>query len=58
MNIQRFAGDNPIMQKMAQQVDANNQLMYRRQSEAMQNAYEQRARDVRATGVSDASSYL
>ena len=58
MNIQRFAGENPIMQKMAQQVDANNQLMYRRQSESMQNAYEQRARDVRATGVSDASSYL
>ena len=58
MNIQRFAGDNPIMQKMAQQVDANNQLMYRRQSEAMQNAYQQRARDVRATGVSDANSYL
>ena len=58
MNIQRFAGENPIMQKMAQQVETNNQLMYRRQSEAMQNAYEQRARDVRATGVSDASSYL
>ena len=58
MNIQRFAGDNPIMQKMAQQVDANNQLMYRRQSESMQNAYEQRARDVRATGVTNASSYL
>ncbi len=58
MNIQRFAGDNPIMQKMAQQVDTNNQLMQRRQAESMQNAYEQRARDVRATGVSDASSYL
>ena len=58
MNIQRFAGDNPIMERMAQQVEANNNLMRQRQSEAMQNAYEQRARDVRATGVSDASSYL
>ena len=58
MNIQRFAGDNPIMERMAQQVEANNNLMRQRQAEAMQNAYEQRARDVRATGVSDASSYL
>ena len=58
MNIQRFAGDNPIMERMSQQVEANNNLMRRRQAEAIQNAYEQRARDVRATGVSDASSYL
>ena len=58
MNVERFAGDNEIMQMFAQQVDANNALMKRRQSEAMQNAYEQRARDVRATGVSDAGSFL
>ena len=58
MNVERFAGDNQIMQKMAQQMQANDQLMRRRQSEAMQNAYEQRARDVSATGVSDAGLFL
>ena len=51
MNVERFAGDNPIMQKMAQQMLSNDQLMRRRQSEAMQNAYQQRSRDVAATGV-------
>lgn len=58
MNIDRFAGDNPIMQQMAKQVEANNQLMRRHQAEAMQNVYEQRARDVVATGVSNPSMYL
>ena len=58
MNVERFAGDNEIFQKFAQQAAANEQTMRRRQSEAMQNAYEQRARDVAATGVSDAGSFL
>lgn len=46
------------MQQMAKQVEANNQLMRRHQAEAMQNVYEQRARDVVATGVSNPSMYL
>ena len=58
MNVERFAGDNPIMQTMAQQMQANDQLMRRRQSEAMQNAYEQRSRDVSATGVSNPGLFL
>ena len=58
MNVERFAGENPIMQKMAQQMLSNEQLMRRRQSEAMQNAYQQRSRDVAATGVSNPSLYL
>ena len=58
MNIERFAGDNKIMQMFAQQVDANDALMKQRQSEAMQNAYEARARDVRATGVKNAGMFL
>ena len=58
MNIERFAGDNAIMQKMAADIEAGEALMRRRQSEAMQNAYEQRARDVRATGVKNAGMYL
>ena len=33
----------------------NEATMKSRQSEALQNAYEQRARDVAATGVSNAS---
>ena len=58
MNVERFAGDNEIMQKFAQQIAQNDALMKRRQSEALQNAYEARARDVSATGVSNAGSYL
>lgn len=58
MNIERFAGDNPIMAKMASDMAANDALMRRRQGEAMQNAYQQRARDVAATGVPNPSSYL
>ena len=57
MNVERFAGDNEIMQKFAQQIAQNDALMKRRQSEALQNAYEARARDVSATGVSNAGSY-
>ena len=58
MNVERFAGDNEIMQMFAAQMKANDATMKRRQSEALQNAYETRARDVAATGVSNAGSYL
>ena len=58
MNVQRFAGDNEIMQLFAQQIDANIASMKQRQSEALNNAYQQRARDVAATGVSNAGAFL
>ena len=58
MKVKRFAGDNKIFQQFAQQMAANDTLMARRQSEALQNAYEQRARDVAATGVSNAGLFL
>ena len=58
MNVERFAGDNEIMQLMAQQLKQNEATMKSRQSEALQNAYEHRARDVAATGVSNASLFL
>ena len=58
MNVERFAGDNEIMQLFAAQLKQNEATMKSRQSEALQNAYKQRARDVAATGVSDAGSYL
>ena len=58
MDIERFAGENPVMQAFAQSIANNNALMKRRQGEALQNAYEARARNVAATGVSNASLYL
>ena len=58
MKVERFAGDNQIFQQFAQQMAANDTLMARRQSETLQNAYEQRARDVAATGVSNAGLFL
>jgi hypothetical protein len=58
MNIERFAGDNKIMQQFAMQVEDNQRRMKQRQNEALQNAYEARARDVGATGVTDAGSFL
>ena len=58
MNVQRFAGDNKVFQQFAQQMAANDTLMARRQSEAMQNVYKQRARDVAATGVSNVGLFL
>ena len=58
MNVERFAGDNKIMQAFAQSIANNDALMKRRQSEALQTAYEARARDVAATGVTDAGSFL
>lgn len=58
MNVKRFAGDNTIMQKLAADLQQGEALMRRRQSEAMQNAYEQRARDVAATGVKNSGLFL
>ena len=58
MNVERFAGQNPIMQRMAEKMRANEGTMRQRQNEALANAYQQRARDVAATGVSDAGSFL
>ena len=58
MNVERFAGDNEIMQLMAAQMKQNEAVMKQRQSEALQNAYEARARDVAATGVSNAGDFL
>ena len=58
MNVERFAGDNEIMQLFAAQIKQNEATMKSRQSEALKNAYEQRARDVAATGVSNASLFL
>ena len=48
MNVERFAGESKTMQKLAQDLAANEQLMRQRQAEAMQNAYQQRANDVNA----------
>lgn len=58
MNVQRFAGESKTFQKFAAEMQQNDQLMKQRQNEAMQNAYEQRARDVRATGVTNAGMFL
>jgi len=58
MNIARFAGDNKIMQKMAADMAANEALMRRNQSEAMQNAYLARSRDIAATGISNAGAFF
>ena len=58
MNIERFAGDNDIIKKMAVAMQSNEALMERRQGEAMNNAYQQRARDVAATGVKGAGRFL
>lgn len=58
MNVERFAGENEVFQRFAKQIAANDSLMSRRHSEALNNAYQQRARDVAATGVSNAGLYL
>lgn len=46
------------MQRMAEMLTANDDLMRRRQGESLQNAYQQRARDVAATGVKGAGRFL
>ena len=58
MDVKRFAGDNEIMQLFASQLEANDATMRKRQSEAMQNAYDARARDVAATGVKNPNMFL
>ena len=58
MNVERFAGENPIMLKMAEAMRTNDARMKQRQAEAMQNAYQARARDVAATGVTNAGLFL
>ncbi len=58
MNVERFAGDSEIMKLMAAQMQQNDATMKRRQSEALQNAYESRARSVADTGVSNAGLFL
>ena len=56
--VERFAGDSPIMQEMALLMQANDNLMRRRQSESLNYAYEARARDVAATGARNAGRFL
>lgn len=58
MNVERFAGDSKIMQMFANQMADNATRMKRTQAESLDNAYKQRARDVAATGVSNASAFL
>ncbi len=58
MNIERFAGDNKIFQQFSELMNTNNAQMLRDQANALQGAYEQRARDVAATGVKNPGSFL
>ena len=58
MNVARFAGENKIFQKMAEQMAANDQAMKRQQQQTLAAVYEQRARDIAATGVSGAGRFL
>lgn len=58
MNVERFAGDSKVLQQFAMQVADNERRMKQRQAEALDNAYKARARDVSATGVSNAGSFL
>ena len=48
MNVERFAGDNPIFQKMALDLKANEALMRQRQAAALQQA---RSIPMRAHGL-------
>ena len=59
----RFAGEADFKSKafaeiFPQLMDANKSLMRQRQREAMDFAYNQRARDIRATGVKNPEMYL
>tara|TARA_Y100000015_G_scaffold33521_1_gene33593 strand:- start:142 stop:318 length:177 start_codon:yes stop_codon:yes gene_type:complete len=58
MNVERFAGDNQIMQAFAVQMQNNKALSQQRQRSALDNAYQQRARDVGATGVKGPGRFL
>ena len=48
MNIERFAGDNRIMQDMSQKMQRNEQLMKARQDEALNIIARQTQRDMAA----------
>ena len=58
MKVERFAGDNDIFKQFSMLIDANNAKMMRDQANALQGAYDARARDVAATGVPGASRFL
>ena len=58
MNIERFAGDDKIFKQFSMLMDANNAKMMRDQANALQGAYEARARDIRATGVKNPGRFL
>ena len=58
MNIERFAGDNEIMRAFAVQMQNNQALSRQRQGAALDNAYQQRARDIAATGVKNPGLFL
>ena len=48
MNIERFAGENEILQKMNAQLQQNEQRMQAQQAQAMQISERQTQRDVAA----------
>jgi hypothetical protein len=48
MNVERFAGENPIMMKLAADLQQNEATMRQRQNEAMQQAYQAKANDIGA----------
>ena len=58
MKVERFAGDSEIFKQFSMMIDANNAKMMRDQANALQGAYEQRAKDVAATGVENPGNYL
>lgn len=58
MNIERFAGDDKVFQQFAMLMEANEANARKNKQTALDNAYEQRARDVRATGVKNPGRFL
>ena len=48
MNVERFAGENEILQKMSAQLQQNEQRMRAQQAQSMQIAERQKERDVAA----------
>lgn len=58
MNIERFAGDNVIFKQFAEVMASNEAIAKRNKQAALENAYQQRARDVAATGVKNPGRFL
>ena len=58
MNIERFAGDSAVFKQFAEVMAANETIAKRNKQAALENAYQQRARDVAATGVKNPGSFL